>query len=599
MALAALPDDADLARECVSQADGNPLFLDQLLRNADQVAGHEMPASVQSIVLARMDSLQADDRRALQAASVLGQRFALDALRWMLDAVEQTFEELVRYALLIPDDDSLVFAHALVRDGVYASLLTPRRREWHARAAEWFASRDPVLRAEHLSHAEDPSAPQAYIAAAQAEIAAYRYEQALALVERGLVVAVNRPDRYALSVLQAEILQALGRPRDAIGVLRETLTVAETADEKRPIWITIAASSRMLGDPDGGMSALDEAEAVGPGADDRQQAQIHYYRATFHFSAGGIDDCLQHQQAALRCAEAAQDPEWRALALGGLGDAYYARGQMGSALENIRRCLELAEQNGLGRIVIGNRFMFANLLRYQNELGNALAMVNDAVDIAKTVENRRSEMYALMLVGEFLMEGNDYEGAEGPLTRALATARDIGNERFASYVMHDLARARFGQGDRAAAAELLDETIEISRRTDISFIGPRVLGAIAVVSDDPKRRKDALAEGEDVLAGGHCIAHNHFWFYREAIDSALADGDWDAAERYAGAFDAFTQAEPLPWTDLHIQRGRLLAALGRDPGDNQARTELQALRDQASAAGQLAVAGEMAEFLDH
>jgi tetratricopeptide (TPR) repeat protein len=272
---------------------------------------------------------------------------------------------------------------------------------------------------------------------------------------------------------------------------------------------------------------------------------------------------------------------------------------MGSALENIRRCLELAEQNGLGRIVIGNRFMFANLLRYQNELGNALAMVNDAVDIAKTVENRRSEMYALMLAGEFLMEGNDYEGAEGSLTRALATARDIGNERFASYVMHDLARARFGQGDRAAAAELLDETIEISRRTDISFIGPRVLGAIAVVSDDPKRRKDALAEGEDVLAGGHCIAHNHFWFYREAIDSALADGDWDAAERYAGAFDAFTQAEPLPWTDLHIQRGRLLAALGRDPGDNQARTELQALRDQASAAGQLAVAGEMAEFLDH
>jgi len=46
MALTALPDAEELARECVSRADGNPLFLDQLLRNADQVAGQEMPASV-------------------------------------------------------------------------------------------------------------------------------------------------------------------------------------------------------------------------------------------------------------------------------------------------------------------------------------------------------------------------------------------------------------------------------------------------------------------------------------------------------------------------------------------------------------------------
>jgi class 3 adenylate cyclase/tetratricopeptide (TPR) repeat protein len=601
MALAALPDDADLARECVSQADGNPLFLDQLLRNADQVAGHEMPASVQSIVLARMDSLDVDDRRALQAASVLGQRFVLDALRWMLDAIEQSFEELVRYTLLIPDDDSLVFAHALVRDGVYASLLTPRRRQLHARAAEWFAGRDPVLHAEHLGQAEDPSAPRAYMVAGRAEVAAYRYERALALAERGLAVAVSRSDRYDLSVLRADILQALGHPSDAIDVLREALSLAETADEKRPLWIAIAASCRLLGDPDGGVSALDEAEALGLGADansdNKQQAQIHYYRATFHFSAGDIDNCLAQNEAALHCAEMAQDPEWRASAHSGLGDAYYARGQMRTALENFRRCMDLAEQNGLGRIVFGNRFMIGNLLRYQNELGDALVMVNDAVDMARTVENRRSEMYALMLLGEFLMEGNDYEGAESQLTQALSIARNMGNERVIPYFTYDLACARFGQGDRAAAVELLDEAIEISRRTDIAFIGPRVLGAIAVISDDPRRRQDALAEGEEVLAGGHCIAHNHMWFYRFAIDSALADQAWEEAERYADALDAFTEAERIPWADLHIKRGRLTAALGRDPADAQARHELTELRDQASAVGQLAVAAELAEIL--
>lgn len=597
MALAALPDDADLARECVSRADGNPLFLDQLLRNADQVAGQELPASVQSIVLARMDSLKAEDRRALQAASVLGQRFALDALRWMLDTVAQTFDELIRHALLIPDENGLYFAHALVRDGVYASLLTPRRRDWHARAAAWFASREPVLYAEHLSQAEDAAAPQAYVAAAKAEAAAYHYEQALALVDRGLTAVTERADRYALSVLRAELLQSLGQPRDAIVDLRETLNFAETADERRSLWIAIAASCRWLGDPEGGMSALDEAEAVGPGAEDRQQAQIHFYRATFHFSAGDIDNCLAQNEAALRCAEKAQDPEWRASAHSGLGDAYYARGQMRSALENFQLCLELAEQNGLGRIVFGNRFMVGNLLRYQNELGDALVMVNDAVDIARVVENRRSEMYALMLLGEFFMERNDHEGAESQLSQALSIARNMGNERVIPYFMHDLACARFGQGDRAAAMELLDEAIEISRRTDIAFIGPRILGAIAMVSDDPQRRKDALAEGEAVLAGGHCIAHNHFWFYRYAIDSTLADENWDATDRYADALGAYTAAEPIPWADLHIKRGRLLAALGRNPEDARARDELGTLCESAKDAGQLAILAEMAEVL--
>ena len=208
-------------------------------------------------------------------------------------------------------------------------------------------------------------------------------------------------------------------------------------------------------------------------------------------------------------------------------------------------------------------------------------------------------MYALMLVGEILMEGNDYAGAEDHLSQTLAIARNMGNERFLPYITHDLARARFGQSDRMVALELLDDTMEISRRTGIAFIGPRILGLMAIVSDDPQRRKDVLAEGEDVLAGGHCIAHNHLWFYRDAISSTLSDQAWDHAARYADALDAFTEAERIPWADLHIQRGRLLAALGRDSGNDQVRKELSDLRALASAAGQSAAAAEIAESLDH
>ena len=71
-------EDQALVASCVQRAEGNPLFLDQLLRNAIS-GGRTLPSSIQSIVLARLDRLDPDDRQALQAASILGQRFSVEA----------------------------------------------------------------------------------------------------------------------------------------------------------------------------------------------------------------------------------------------------------------------------------------------------------------------------------------------------------------------------------------------------------------------------------------------------------------------------------------------------------------------------------------
>src|SRR4029077_15887566 len=73
---------ADLAQRCVDRAQGNPLFLVQLLRSGTD--DDAVPASIQSVVLARLDRMPAADKRALQAAAVVGQRFGLDLLRTLI-----------------------------------------------------------------------------------------------------------------------------------------------------------------------------------------------------------------------------------------------------------------------------------------------------------------------------------------------------------------------------------------------------------------------------------------------------------------------------------------------------------------------------------
>ena len=127
------------ARKCIERAAGNPLFLEQLLRSKENEA---VPGSVQSIVQARLDQLNPTDADALRAASVLGQRFSLAAVRAITGNASFSCGGLVAQQLVRPEGEDYLFTHALVRDGVYQSVVITRRKELHSAAAGWFAERD-------------------------------------------------------------------------------------------------------------------------------------------------------------------------------------------------------------------------------------------------------------------------------------------------------------------------------------------------------------------------------------------------------------------------------------------------------------------------
>src|SRR4030095_12059117 len=170
-----------LTRNGTAPAGANPLFLEQLLRTAEE-SDDRLPASLHSLVLARVDRLPERERTAVWAAAILGQRFPLAALRHLIAAPDYDCAALLAASLVRPDGEELLFAHALIRDGVYASLTRPRRTELHRAAATWYGELDPALTAEHLDRAEAPEAVQAYLAAARAQSEALHSERALARV---------------------------------------------------------------------------------------------------------------------------------------------------------------------------------------------------------------------------------------------------------------------------------------------------------------------------------------------------------------------------------------------------------------------------------
>lgn len=578
--------DAGALREIVERAEGNPLFLEQLLLNASSSALAALPGSIQALVLARMDQLPVAARQMFQAAAVLGQRFSLEALRYLVADESCDCGELVRRQLLRPAGTDWLFSHALIRDGAYESLLKSRRRELHARAAKWFAARDPGLCAEHYELAGDARAAGAYLAASGAEAQRYRYERAVTLAERGLALAREPGERHALGLMRARMLLDGGRAQEAITAASETLDHAATPAERAASLILQAAAMRILDRADAALAALAEAEPLARAAGSNLDlARLHHLRGGFYFVLGRSADCLREHESALKHARAAGSIEAEANALSGLGDASYVSGRMRTANERFRVCTELAHSYGLGRIEVANKHMLGWTYQFLGRIDEALAIGEEALEMARRVSAQRTEAVARLTVAytQGWLVGK-LDPALGHLDRALVLARALGATRFEAEEMVFRALLEFRAGRRQSALAQARDALAFCRGTAMDFIGPTALGVLAQITTDNAERQQALAEGEALLAQGS-ISHNHFDFHACAIDASLESRDFAAVDRYCAALERYTAAEPIPWSDLAIERGRLLARHGHGETGAELGNALRALREQTERLG--------------
>ena len=471
------------------------------------------------------------------------------------------------------------------------------RRELHTDAATWFTDHDPTLRAQHLDRAEDPAAPSAYLAASKEQAAAHHFEQAGALVNRGIEISVNNDDRLALTCFQGELLHNVGELTELIQAYRRAHDLAVDDISRCRAWVGVATSMRMVDDYDDALAALDQAQSVAEPEDlAAELSRIHELRGQIYFPLGKVEECVEAQTRALAFAEAAGSPELEALALGALGDAGYAEGRMITANRHYERCIALCREHGLGRTEVAYSVMIGQTLCYNKEFPAAVESSSKVIEAAARVGHQRAELVGHTVIAWVLVECGDWGRAMEHAERGLATARRLGTPRFEAELMTHRASALLGQGHRSEALDSLNQAMAICRETGLGYFGPYLLGRLAQSTDDDAVRRDALREGEELLQAGS-ISHNHIEFYRSGIEASLTTGEWDEGERYAMALEDYTRAEPLAWPDFLIARGRVLAAHGRGTRDDVTMQELKRLSDDAVDSGLKLAASALDEAL--
>lgn len=533
----------------VEQAEGNPLYLEEILRAlADQgairrtPAGWELgganveavlPPSLQGLLLDRIDRLDEVSKRFLQVAAVAGRQFPLALVTAVSGEADDTagrVEELIRAAFLERSESTgnLRFQHALLQEAAYSSLLLRHRRSYHRRLAEqleakpelWSAPAElPVVLMHHWERAEVwANAAEWALRAADGARRAYAPADAARLYTRALAAAEQEEPASAATHLRAA-LAGLGDAalmaddgEEALVFFERALALESPPLERAGLERRRGQALACIGMPAGALAAYeraaDDLPPAAPGEEEAntiqsERACLRIQVAFAQLSRGEITLAREAAEAALRLHPAEGD-EADALRL--LGEVERRGGDPAAAVARFRSALAIVERIG------------------------------DLPRTAKTVEQ----------LGLAQLAAGEAEAGPMALRQALTQFRRLGDESGCARCLDALGAQAADRGALADAITLLREALAAAEHGgDQTLAGQialrlgRVLGrrgawneALAMLEragrDDHETAGYAALEGSLLLLarGGDPEAE-----LIAALEGALSVGRAEAVER--------------------------------------------------------------------
>ena len=449
-----------VVQEIVTQAAGNPFFLEELawhvIEHGGQPAPLAVPETIEAVLAARIDRLPPEEKRLLQTAAVIGMAVPVPLLQAVTDlaAAElhthlghlQTAEFLYETGRL--PASAYTFKHALTHEVAYGSLLQERRRVLHARIVELLEYLYPnslAEQVERLAHHAlrgevwDKAVTYCQQAGARAwDRAAFR--EAALYFERALPGLAYLPDHSNTRGLAIELRLALGRSLQPLGEYGRHLAV------------------------------LGETEALARALDDRPRlVRVLAEMAQVLRLTGDLDSALATGQQALALAAALGDSALQVQASFHLGQVYYAIGDFGRAAVLLRRNVEAADREaGTPSTVlrIRSRAWLALTLSVLGAFAEGRRHGEEALRLATLAGRGNTPIVAHACLGELYLAQGDLEHAIRVLEQGLALCRASGYRGgFLRPIAAGLGSASALQGRLAEGRALLEEAISEALRT--------------------------------------------------------------------------------------------------------------------------------------
>lgn len=477
--------------QIIDRSGGNPLYAEELIRQALLGMDSDMPATVADLIGARVARLDATDRRLVQLVAVAGPACSQAMLRGILAAdarwLREALERLDGLGFL-DGQETPGFQHGLIGEAVYKLQGRGERRDAHGEVGRFLleSSGDPphapALIAHHLTEARDARAAEWWNRAATEALAHSAFIEASGLIEMGVEAlayieapALRRKTEFEYRLTQAgvnSVLKGDGSP-EVQASYTAALALCDQDDAQEFFFTLYAEFSRTY-------PAKPHAEAM-------RIARRLYGLATasgnntwFGWSAGALGTMelfLGNTAETVRvCGEtldrppnsretygqfAAFGPDPRTLCLGTLGWALELQGNSQAATEAIQRAeaLSATGEHAQSRANTASYLLRISILRDDVE-----AVVDVAAKVAELGQMSGMEFWlgigrAYMLWGQARQGDSSVVGQLAPLVEMFGQYTPA----MQSFLLDMLADAYLVHGRHAEALACTERAIAQSR----------------------------------------------------------------------------------------------------------------------------------------
>jgi predicted ATPase/class 3 adenylate cyclase len=484
-----------LLERLVARAEGNPFYIEELLnylrdrgvdpQNAEALARLDLPASLHSLILSRIDQLSEQQKLTLKFASIVGRLFKATMLWGAYPQlgeplrVQSDLGELRKLELTLLDSEPeliYLFKHIVTQEVAYESLPYATRATLHNQIGLYiertFAGElEQYLNvlAFHFDRSDNEPKRRAYLLrAGEAAQADYANGAAIDFFQRVLPLV---PDAEQVGVQRklGQVLELTGRWPEAQAAYMQAFNLATTLNDQPAVArceISLGELMRKQGKFDEAGMWLDLARSSFEELGDRDGiAQVLHIAGTLANQQGQPGVAREQYEASLRIRRELDDTPRVAALLSNL--AIVARSQGDTA-----RARSLHEEGLALRRAIGDRWATAvslnnlgNVALDQGDFAEARARIEEAAALLREVGDRAALAISLNNLGNVTRSQADFAAAARLYRESLLINRELGDKWALAYLLEDMGQlaAMWNQAERAlalcGAASALRESI--------------------------------------------------------------------------------------------------------------------------------------------
>ncbi len=446
-----LPED--FIQNIAMRSQGNPFYIEELLNYlhdqgldpSDEAAlSHlDLPASLHSLILSRIDQRTESQKTILKVASVIGRQFRAAWLRGahpQIGEEKQVRADLDRLSqlditLLEPDPNlSYIFRHIVTQEVAYESMPFVTRALLHGslghfieRAYQGTLDQYIDLLAYHYERSEELDKKREYLLKA-GENAQARYANESAIGYYRRVLSLLPPEEQVEVLLKlGKVLELIGQWKEAEDTYQRALELTEQLGNRGEKAWCLEARAELLYKQSNYAEAkdwLNQAQSIFIELSDRAgQAQVFHYSGTMAAQQGSYEDARALYEQSLEIRRQLED--WPRIA---------------------------ALLNNLGIVA-----------RYQSDYPRARSLYTEALAIRRRMGDRQMIAATLNNLGNVALDQGDFDAARAFLEEGLSLQRQVGDRFYIANAMNNLANVVRDQGEFETARRLYHGSLAMNR----------------------------------------------------------------------------------------------------------------------------------------